>query len=223
MTDPAATAKALIHRKGVVRSRELVDAGVARVQLSRLVAAGDLIRLARGVYTAPGATVAGAEEGVLVVAERIPEARLCLLTALRLHGLTTQAPFEVWVAIGNKDRPPRLDWPPLKVVRFSGEALTAGLESHAIGDMQVRVGHVAKTVAVCCLVRSVGGLVVAMGALGAAREACLKAYSARRAALRVGRVALARMRRGGFRRVNLAAVPERCAAKRASTSLAMPV
>ena len=89
MTHPAAIAKALIQQKGVVRSRELVDAGVARSQLSRLVAVGDLVRLARGVYTAPGATLAGAEEGVLVVAERIPEARLCLLTALRPGVLVT--------------------------------------------------------------------------------------------------------------------------------------
>ena len=71
MTDPAATAKALIQRKGAVRSRELVDAGVARVQLSRLVAAGELIRLARGVYSAPGVVLPGSEEGVLVVAEGV--------------------------------------------------------------------------------------------------------------------------------------------------------
>ena len=165
MTDPAATAKALIQRKGAVRSRELVDAGVARVQLSRLVAAGELIRLARGVYTAPGVVLPGSEEGVLVVAERIPEARLCLLTALRLHGLTTQAPFEVWIAIGNKDRPPRLDWPPLRVLRFSGEALTAGLETRTMGSKQVRVTNVAKTVADCFKFRNLVGLDVAIEAL----------------------------------------------------------
>ena len=165
MTDPAATAKALIQRKGAVRSRELVDAGVARVQLSRLVAAGELIRLARGVYTAPGVALPGSEEGVLVVAERIPEARLCLLTALRLHGLTTQAPFEVWIAIGNKDRPPRLDWPPLRVVRFSGEALTTGLETRTMGSKQVRVTTVAKTVADCFKFRNLVGLDVAIEAL----------------------------------------------------------
>ena len=165
MTDPAATAKALIQRKGAVRSRELVDAGVARVQLSRLVAAGELIRLARGVYTAPGAVLPGSEEGVLVVAERIPEARLCLLTALRLHGLTTQAPFEVWIAIGNKDRLPRLDWPPLRVVRFSGEALTAGVETRRMGSKQVRVTTVAKTVADCFKFRNLVGLDVAIEAL----------------------------------------------------------
>lgn len=165
MTDPAATAKALIQRKGAVRSRELVDAGVARVQLSRLVAAGELIRLARGVYSAPGVVLPGSEEGVLVVAERIPEARLCLLTALRLHGLTTQAPFEVWIAIGNKDRPPRLDWPPLRVVRFSGEALTAGVETRTMGSKQVRVTTVAKTVADCFKFRNLVGLDVAIEAL----------------------------------------------------------
>ena len=165
MTDPAATAKALIQRKGAVRSRELVDAGVARVQLSRLVAGGELIRLARGVYTAPGAVLPGSEEGVLVVAERIPEARLCLLTALRLHGLTTQAPFEVWIAIGNKDRAPRLDWPPLRVVRFSGEALTTGLETRTMGSKQVRVTTVAKTVADCFKFRNLVGLDVAIEAL----------------------------------------------------------
>ena len=171
MTDPAATAKALIQRKGAVRSRELVEAGVARVQLSRLVAGGELIRLARGVYTAPGAVLPGSEEGVLVVAERIPEARLCLLTALRLHGLTTQAPFEVWIAIGNKDRPPRLDWPPLRVVRFSGEALTTGLETRTMGSKQVRVTNVAKTVADCFKFRSLVGLDVAIEALREALRA----------------------------------------------------
>ena len=165
MTDPAATAKALIQRKGAVRSRELVDAGVARVQLSRMVAAGELIRLARGVYTAPGVALPGTEEGVLVVAERIPEASLCLLTALRLHGLTTQAPFEVWIAIGNKDRLPRLDWPPLRVLRFSGEALTAGLETRTMGSKQVRVTTVAKTVADCFKFRNLVGLDVAIEAL----------------------------------------------------------
>lgn len=165
MTDPAATAKALIQRKGAVRSRDLVDAGVARVQISRLVAAGELVRLARGVYTAPGVALPGSDEGVLVVAERIPEVRLCLLTALRLHGLTTQAPFEVWIAIGNKDRPPRLDWPPLRVLRFSGEALSAGLETRMMGTKQVRVTNVAKTVADCFKFRNLVGLDVAIEAL----------------------------------------------------------
>lgn len=165
MTNPASIAKALILRRGPLRSRELVDAGVARVQLSRLVAAGDLIRLSSGIYTVPGMVQAEGDEGVLIVAERIPGVRLCLLTALRLHGLTTQAPFEVWIAIGNKDRAPRLDWPSLRVVRFSGEALVAGLESRQIGGRQVRVTDVGKTVADCFKFRNLVGLDVAIEAL----------------------------------------------------------
>ncbi|WP_417473298.1 type IV toxin-antitoxin system AbiEi family antitoxin domain-containing protein [Luteimonas mephitis] len=165
MIDPAATAKALIRRKGAVRSRELVEAGVARAQLSRLVAAGELVRLSRGVYSLPGGAKLDADEGVLVVAERIPDVRLCLLTALRLHGLTTQAPFEVWIAIGNKDRAPRQDWPLLRIVRFSGEALDAGLETRIIGGRSLRVTNAAKTVADCFKFRNLVGLDVAIEAL----------------------------------------------------------
>jgi len=171
MADPTAIAKALIRRKGAVRSRELVQAGVARAQLSRLVTSGELIRLSRGVYSIPGGSAREMDDGVLVVAERMPGVRLCLLTALRLHELTTQAPFEVWIAIDNKDRAPRTDWPPLRVVRFSGEALDAGLEIRKLGGRRVRVTGVAKTVADCFKFRGLVGLDVAIEAL---REALRK-------------------------------------------------
>lgn len=165
MTNPSAIARALILRKGAVRSRELVEAGVARAQLSRLVAEGELARLSRGIYTVPGMVQAQGDEGALVVAERIPGVCLCLLTALQMHGLTTQAPFEVWIAIGNKDRAPRLDWPSLRVVRFSGAALTEGVEFRHIGGRQVQVTSVAKTVADCFKFRRLVGLDVAIEAL----------------------------------------------------------
>lgn len=164
MPTPLATARALARRRGAVRSRELEAAGVARAQLSRLVAAGELVRLARGLYALPGHSPA-ADDGLLQVARRAPFARLCLLTALRLHELTTQAPFEVWIAIGNKDRAPRLDWPPLRVVRFSGEALDAGVTTLKTGGMPVRVTNVAKTVADCFKFRHLVGLDVALDAL----------------------------------------------------------
>ena len=165
MLDPANTAKDLIRRKGAVRSRELVEAGIARVQLSRMVASGELVRLSRGLYSLPERVGADVDEGVLVVAERITHVRLCLLTALRLHGLTTQTPFEVWIAIGNKDRVPRLDWPVLRVVRYSGEALEAGLETKTVGGRDVQVTSAAKTVADCFKFRNLVGLDVAIEAL----------------------------------------------------------
>lgn len=164
MPTPSAIAKTLIRRKGTARSRELVAAGVARAQLSRLVAAGELTRPARGVYALPGQT-GTTEDSVLLAARRLPGATFCLLTALRLHGLTTQAPFEVWIAIDNKSRVPQSNWPPLRVVRFSGAALTAGVEIRKLGKQRVRVTNPAKTVADCFKFRNLIGLDVAIEAL----------------------------------------------------------
>lgn len=170
MPTPSAIAKDLIRRQGNARSRELVAAGVARAQLSRLVAAGELVRQARGVYALPGQG-GKTEDSVLLVARRLSEATFCLLTALRLHGMTTQAPFEVWIAISNKARMPQSDWPPLRVVRFSGEALTAGVEIRKVGKQGVRVTNPAKTVADCFKFRNLVGLDVAIEALREALRA----------------------------------------------------
>ena len=99
------------------------------------------------------------------VARKHPRAIVCLLSALRVHGLTTQSPFELWVAIPNKSRAPRLDYPPLRVVRFSGVGLTDGIEEHPIDGVVVRVTSVARTVADCFKFRNKIGLDVALEAL----------------------------------------------------------
>lgn len=160
----------LLRRAGTARSRELVAAGITRSELSRRVAAGQLVRVARGLYAMPG--YQGGEHSALVtVAKRAPGVLFCLLTALRIHELTTQAPFEVWIAIGNKDHPPRLDYPPLRTVRFADAALAAGVETHRVDGAEVRVTSVAKTVADCFKFRNKIGLDVALEALREARRA----------------------------------------------------
>ena len=162
-------AKKALRRSGTARARELEAAGVPRAQLSRLVAAGELQRLARGVYALPG--YRGTEHSALLtVAKRAPLAVFCLLTALRLHGLTTQAPFEAWVAIGNKDHAPRLDYPPLRIVRFSAPSLAYGLQTMQVDGGTLRVTSVAKTVADCFKFRNKIGLDVALEALREARR-----------------------------------------------------
>ena len=134
-----------------------------------MMAAGTLLRVARGLYALPD--YQGGEHGALVtVAKRAPGVLFCLLTALRFHDLTTQAPFEVWIAIGNKDHPPRLDYPPLRTVRFSDAALTAGVDMHLIDGVTLRVTGVAKTVADCFKFRNKIGLDVALEALREARR-----------------------------------------------------
>lgn len=160
----------LLRRAGTARSRDLVAAGITRSELSRRVAAGQLIRVARGLYALPEYQIG--EHGALVmVTKRAPGVLFCLLTALRIHDLTTQAPFEVWIAIGNKDHPPRLDYPPLRTVRFSDASLTAGVETHRIDGAEVHVTCVAKTVADCFKFRNKIGLDVALEALREARRA----------------------------------------------------
>ena len=94
----------------------------------------------------------------------------CLLAALRVHGLTTQAPFEVRIAIGNKDHAPRLDCPPLRVVRFSALSMAAGVESLSVDGVAIRVTCVAKTVADCFKFRNKIGLDVALEALREAKR-----------------------------------------------------
>ncbi len=170
MTSIEQKIQSLLRRAGTARSRDLVAAGVSRSELSRRVAAGQLVRVARGLYALPDYEIG--EQGALVmVAKRAPGVLFCLLTALRIHELTTQAPFEVWIAIGNKEHPPRLEYPPLRTVRFSKEALTAGVEIHRIDGAQVRVTSVAKTMADCFKFRNKIGLDVALEALREARRA----------------------------------------------------
>lgn len=162
--------EALLRRAGTLRSRELVAAGLSRSEISRRVAAGGLLRVVRGLYALPDYQ-GGAHDALLSVARRAPGVLFCLLTALRIHELTTQAPFEVWIAIGNKAHPPRLDYPPLRTVRFSPATLAAGVETRLLDGTTVRVTDVAKTVADCFKFRNKIGLDVALEALREARRA----------------------------------------------------
>ncbi len=138
--------------------------GLPRVALTRLVRQGLLTRVGRGLYAIPDRSVS--EHGSLAeVARKHPQAIVCLLSALRVHDLTTQAPFEIWLAIPNKARAPKVDYPPLRIVRFSGAALTEGIDEHVIDGVTVRVTNVARTVADCFKFRNKIGFDVAMEAL----------------------------------------------------------
>ncbi|MEX2150635.1 MAG: type IV toxin-antitoxin system AbiEi family antitoxin domain-containing protein [Steroidobacteraceae bacterium] len=153
-----------IKRQGLVRPKDLEAHGITRAQLSRLVDEGLVLRQARGVYvTAQHAPTA--EHTLAHVGKRVPEGVFCLLTALRFHGLTTQSPAEVWIALPEKARRPRLDYPRLRVARFSGAALTEGVEEHRAEGVLLRVYSPAKTVADCFKYRNKVGIDVAVEAL----------------------------------------------------------
>ncbi len=154
----------LVSKAGVLRPRDLDAYGIPRTYLSRLVASGKLQRIGRGLYVLPGIDVS--EHHSLVEAcKRVPKGVVSLLSALRFHEFTTQAPFEVWMAIGEKAWRPRVDYPPLRIVRFSSVALESGVEEHQIEGVTIPVFTPAKTVADCFKYRNKIGLDVAVEAL----------------------------------------------------------
>lgn len=154
----------LARRQGLLRPRDLNTHGLPSVALTRLVRQGLLVRVCRGLYATPDRSMS--EHGTLAeVACKYPKTIVCLLSALRVHDLTTQAPFEIWVGIPNKARAPRMDYPPLRIVRFSKAALYDGVEEHQIDGVTVRVTSVERTVADCFKFRNKIGLDVALESL----------------------------------------------------------
>lgn len=154
----------LARRRQGVTTRELVSTGIHRQVLSRLVAAGEIERMARGLYRLPEHPLTE-HHGLAIASAAVPHGVICLLSALQFHGLGTQLPSDVWIAIDRRARRPALKYPPLRVVRYTGEALTEGVESHRIEGQVVRVYSVAKTLADCFKYRNKIGLDVALEAL----------------------------------------------------------
>lgn len=156
--------QALAERKALLRPGDAVEQGYSRLHLARLARQGLLRKVSRGLYALPERRESEFSS-LAEVAIKCPQSVVCLLSALVVHGLTTQAPFEVWIAIDHKARAPRIAYPPLRITRFSGASLTEGVEVHEIEGVPVRVTTVAKTVADCFKFRNKLGLDVALEAL----------------------------------------------------------
>jgi predicted transcriptional regulator of viral defense system len=154
----------LIKRKGVLRPRDLDVPSIPRTYLQRLYQRGLVIKIGRGLYTLPGIRVTE-HHTFAEAAKRVSNGILCLLSALSFHGLTSQAPFEVWMVIDRKSRLPKVDYPSIRFVRFSDKALTEGIEEHVIDGVQVKVYNAPKTVADCFKYRNKIGTDVALEAL----------------------------------------------------------
>ncbi len=137
-----------VRAAGIVRPRDLRRLGIPQNCLWHLHKGGLLERIGRGLYTMPNADVTE-HHSLAEVCKRAPRGVICLLSALRFHELTTQSPFEVWVAINVKAREPKLQPLRVRVVRFSGRVLSEGIEERTIEGVKVRVYNAAKTVADC--------------------------------------------------------------------------
>ena len=157
-------AHALLEEHGIMRLAELRSAGVTAATVSRMARAGEVIRLARGLYQLPDAPF-DTSHSLAEAAKRLPKGVVCLVSALAFHGLTDQLPKKVWMAIGQKDWAPKSDGMPIRVIRFTESLLAQSVETHVIEGVPVKVFGVAKTIADCFRHRNKVGLSVAIEGL----------------------------------------------------------
>lgn len=166
MADPPSKTQKLLEiaRNGPIRARDLEAAGIPRAYLRRMTERGLLEQVDRGVYRLSDAPVTELHS-IAQVAARVPHATISLLSALQVHGLTTEVPHAVWIMIDRKAWEPAIKSPKLEIVRASGNALTHGVETRTVEGVRVKLTMPAKTVADCFRYRRHVGLDVALEAL----------------------------------------------------------
>lgn len=167
MTTPTHKARQAFQTNGgILRTTEALAAGIHPRTLYALRDAGHIAMLARGVYRLADLPPM-ANPDLATVAKRIPHGVLCLISALAYHGLTTQIPHEIHLALPRTARRPRLQHPPLRVYHFSGEAMRTGIDIHTIDGVAVRIYNPEKTLADCFKYRGKIGMDVVLEAIRA--------------------------------------------------------
>jgi predicted transcriptional regulator of viral defense system len=149
---------------GMIRTKTATAAGIQSRTLSALVQKGKLELSSRGVYRLTESEPLSSPD-FFTVATRVPNAVVCLISALSFHNMTTQIPHKVYIAIERSTRAPLLEYPPLAVYRFSGNAYHEGIELHIIDDMEIKIYSAEKTLADCFKFRNQIGMDVALEAL----------------------------------------------------------
>jgi predicted transcriptional regulator of viral defense system len=155
----------LAEHVGAIRPRDLQPHGIPRTYLARLTSRGLLEKVGRGLYMIPDSDIITEHHTLVEATKAVPNGIACLLTALRFHNLTTQGPFEVWLALPERAWRPRIDSLPLRFMKFSKPSFEAGIEEHVIEGVRIRVYSAAKTVVDCFKYRNKVGLDVAIEAL----------------------------------------------------------
>jgi len=142
---------------GMLRTSEALDHGVHPRTLYAMRDAGVLECLDRGLYRLTDLPPLS-DPDLVTVANKIPKSVVCLISALHFHDITTQIPHAVSIAVSRGTEPPRLEYPPIQLYWFSGEAFTAGIQVHHIDKIPVRVYSAEKTLADCFKYRNKIGM-----------------------------------------------------------------
>ena len=167
--DSLAQAKERFREQGgILRTYEALRLGIHPRTLYAMRDAQIIEQLSRGLYRLAGLPTLGNPD--LVSVARKVSGVICLVSALAYHELTTQIPHAVHLALPRGAEPPRLDYPPLQFVWFTGEAFTEGIETHTLDGVEVRIYSPEKTLADCFKYRNKIGLDIAVEALKLYRE-----------------------------------------------------
>ena len=150
--------------KQILGSQDLKERDIPTVYLSRMVDQGKLRRIGRGLYILPGGDY-DENQSLLEASQIVPKGVICLLSALRYHELTTQNPFNVWLAIDRNMAIPQLSTSMIRIMRYSTSAYTSGIETHKISGLTIQVYNPSKTIADCFKYRNKIGLDIALEAL----------------------------------------------------------
>ena len=169
-TRAAASARLLklARSRSLLRTRDVAKLGIHTGTLTRMARAGELEKVGPGRYRLPAKPRASEHHDLVMATSAVPRSVVCLVSALRFHGIGTQLPHQVWIAVPRGTRVPRLTTPPLRVVNIAPAVFDLGIEEHRIEGQIVRVYSVARTVADCFRFRNTVGLDVALEALSEA-------------------------------------------------------
>ncbi|MGE3844573.1 MAG: type IV toxin-antitoxin system AbiEi family antitoxin domain-containing protein [Vicinamibacterales bacterium] len=162
---------AMAKKRPVLRSRDVAAQGIHTGTLTRLARAGTLERVGPGRYRLAQPTRATEHHDLVVATTSIPTSVVCLTSALQFHGIGTQLPAEVWLAVPRGASVPRLSAPPVRVVRVQPDVFDLGVEEHRVEGQTVRVYSIVRTLADCFRFRNKIGLDIALEALAEAWRA----------------------------------------------------
>ena len=149
---------------GILRTSKAKKLGIVEKTLTEMVAAGLLIREARGIYRLTDLPPLSYPD-LIQVSLRVPQGIICLISALSYHQMTTQTPYKIYIAIPQNTKKPRIDYPPIEVIKPSGAVYTAGVQEHLLDGVLVRIYDKEKTIADCFKFRNKIGLDIAIESL----------------------------------------------------------
>jgi predicted transcriptional regulator of viral defense system len=175
----------------VLTTAQLLEAGISDQSITRMVKQGTLVRLRRGIYQHADSPTSEHHD-LIQVTKSASRAVIVLISALRFHEVGTQQPVEVWIQLPAQTRVPKIDWPPVRVIRTRVNALqTLGVTRHQLGGIEVAITTPARTVADCFKHRNKLGIDVCVEALRETlreRKATIAEVSEMGRLLRVGNV-----------------------------------